>query len=148
MTNGQDKESSRFCGVKMVAVIGGTIDVGGNLCEDVQVCHIIEVGESDLLVRDNSKYTEKIVVVPKSLCIPLPITGDKLKLARKAVPKLGDLVLFYGKLDWKDKGETKLIGIMCEVKYQLGNPITATLLAGDEMKIVEYNSLLVLQRKH
>jgi len=136
-----------FADAKLVAVIGGTIDCGQNLRESVRVCSIVEVGESDILVRDSGTYTERTAIVPKSLCVPIHATYEEVMEATPAVPNLGDLVLYYGKMEWKDKEPTRLVGILCEMKYDLGSPVKAKVLVGGVMKEVEYSGLLVLQSK-
>ena len=136
-----------FADVKLVAVIGGTIDCGQNLRESVRICSVVEVGESDILVRDSGAYTERTAIVPKSLCIPIHATYEEITKSAPSVPKLGDLVLYYGKLEWKDKEPTRIAGILCELKYDLGSPVKAKVLVGGAMKEVEYSGLLVLQSK-
>ncbi len=148
MTNDTpDEEKDIFMNVKMVAVIGGTVDCSGNLQADVQICRVIEAGEEDLLVSDQSAYTERAIIVPKALCVPVHTSYDELISAKKAIPELGDLVLFYGKKDWKAAKPIKVAGILCEIKYKLGNPTVAAVLSGGEMEEVDFGALLVLQRK-
>ena len=140
------EEKDIFANVETVAVIGGVVDCSGNLQADIQICRVVEAGENDLLVSDQSAYTERVVIVPKALCIPVHTSYDELIAAKKTIPELGDLVLFYGKKDWKATEPIKIAGILCEIKYKLGNPITASVLSGGEMKDVDYTALLVLQR--
>ncbi len=136
-----------FSGVEIVAVIGGTIDCAGNLRDDVKICRVVQIGESDILVADTGSYTERIRVVPKDVCIPISTSYERLVTARTSIPELGDLVMYHGKLDWKDKSATQITGILCELTYRVGTPSRAKLLSGGEMKEVEFSELLVLQKK-
>jgi len=142
-----EKSLDPFADAKLVAVIGGTIDSGENLRESVRVCSVLEVGENDILVKDTGTYTERTAIVPKSLCVPIHATFEEVSLAAPQIPQLGDLVLYYGKLEWKDKTPTRIAGILCELKYDLGTPSKAKVLSSGKMKEVEYSGLLVLQSK-
>jgi hypothetical protein len=57
------------------------------------------------------------------------------------------LVFFSGKLDWKAKEVSQIAGILCEIRYRLGIRTTGRVLIDNEMQDVEYNKLLVLQKK-
>jgi|TARA_R110002060_G_scaffold4823_12_gene7564 hypothetical protein len=146
--NNPDNKEDAFSGTEIVAVIGGTVDSSGNLNENVKVCRVIQVGENDILVRESGAFTERTQVVPKSLCIPINISYERLVTSQVADPCLGDLVMFYGKLDWKDKSSSQIAGILCELVYNMGRPIKAKILSDGEMKEVEFQGLLVLQKKY
>ena len=61
--------------------------------------------------------------------------------------ELGDLVMYYGKRDWKDKPATQITGILCEMIYRLGVPSRVKILSAGEMQEVDFGQLLVLQKK-
>jgi hypothetical protein len=146
--NNPDNKEDVFSGIKIVAVIGGAVDSSENIREDVKICHVIQVGENDILVRETSTFTERTAIVPKTLCVPINISYERLVAAEVNTPQLGDLVMFYGKLDWKEKSSTQLTGILCELMYSMGSPSKAKILSGGEMKEVEFKDLLVLQKKY
>ena len=146
--NDQSNSNDAFVDAQLVAVIGGTIDCAGNLREDIKICKVVQVGESDILVTEASSYMqERSVVVPKALCVPLSASFDQVASSKTLVPELEDLVLYHGKLDWKDKKASQVTGILCEIKYQYGVPHKAKLLFGGQMQEVPFGDLLVLQRK-
>jgi hypothetical protein len=147
MINPNNKEDI-FSGIEIVAVIGGTIDSSENIQEDVKICHVVQVGENDIMVKETSAFTAKTAIVPKALCIPINISYERLVTASVENPQLGDLVMFYGKLDWKDKDLTRLTGILCELVYNMGAPSKARILSGGTVKEVEFKGLLVLQKKY
>ena len=138
----------RFSDVKKVAVIGGTIDSSGNLNEEIRICSVIQVGEDDIFVaEESSRYGGAPVIVPKSLCIPLHTSYEVVAAAQPTQPELGDLVFYSGKLDWKDKTVSQLAGILCEIRYRIGVRHLGRILIDGEMKEVDYSRLLVLQKK-
>jgi hypothetical protein len=142
------KNHKTFSNVKKVAVIGGTIDSTETLQAEIRICSVIQVGEADIMVtEDGVNYGSKPIIVPKSLCIPIHTSSDKLLTSKKCTPELGDLVFYCGKLDWKDKTEAQLAGILCEIHYRTGIPIRGSLLIEGEMKAVEFDHLMVLQKK-
>lgn len=147
MNNSDDNEDP-FLDAQIVAVIGGTIDSSGNLRDDVKIYRVIQTGENDILVSETGAFSERTFIVPKSLCVPISTSYDRLVTARTDIPELGDLVMYYGKLDWKDKTSTQIAGILCELTYRAGIPSAAKLLSNGEMKEVEFKHLLVLQKKH
>ena len=142
------KDHETFIGIKKVAVVGGTIDSAETFQEEIRICSIVQVGETDIMVvEDGVSYSSKPIIVPKSLCIPLHTSSDKLLASKRCIPELGDLVFYCGKLEWKDKKETQLVGILCEIHYRTGIPVRGRLLIEGEMKAVDYENLMVLQRK-
>jgi hypothetical protein len=146
--NNPDNKEDVFSGIEIVAVIGGVIDSSENVQEDVKICRVIQVGENDILVRETSTFTGRTVIVPKALCIPINISYERLVAALVEKPQLGDLVMFYGKLDWQDKSPARITGILCELVYSMGAPSKAKILSEGEMKEVEFKGLLVLQKKY
>jgi hypothetical protein len=146
MNDSSDTENI-FSNIKIIAIVGGTIDSAGNLHEDVKICRVIQAGEDDILVSEIGGYGECTSVVPKSLCVPIDISYERLVAAEVLVPKLEDLVMYYGKLDWKDKSPSCITGILCELTYKLGVPTKAKLLSDGGMKEVDFSRLLVLQKK-
>ncbi len=143
-----DAGGDPFLNAKYVAVLGGTIDCSGGLHEELRICEIVQVGESDVMVADGGlSYSSRPIIVPKTLCVPLPADYETIVSAATAKPELGDLVFFCGKMTWKDKDNTTIAGILCEIKYRAGIPTTGRILLDGEMKDVDYPALLVLQKK-
>ena len=134
-----------FKDVKQVAVIGGKIDNNGLTSQSVKVCKVLQVGETDIMIEDSSSYTATVTIVPKSICIPIIAKATQLRNSRTSIPKIGDLVYTVQRSDWKDKKPTKTVGILYEVKYELGQPATLTVLVGDEFRTVKNENILVLQ---
>lgn len=148
MNTGAMKDSDRFSDVKKVAVIGGTIDCAGNLSEEIRICTVVQVGENDVMVTEEGFSRGSIpAIVPKSLCVPLHASYETLIEAKKAEAELGDLVFYSGKLNWKDKESSQIAGILCEIRYRLGTRSIGRVLINNEMQEVDYNNLLVLQKK-
>ncbi len=129
-----------------VAVVGGTLDSTGVIETYVTICTIIAVGESDLLVRPDRATTAPPQIVPKSICTPIPFTSDAFQ-TKRALPSLGDMVYYYGKLNWRDSEETTLIGTVYEIKYRDGSPFSARVHTGSDMVDLPCGDLLVLQKK-
>lgn len=144
----QTNKADAFANATLVAVIGGTIDCSGNLQEEVRICRVVQSGESDILVNEVGSFTEKSKIIPKSLCVPLVATFKQVETAEVLKPKLGDLVLYYGRIEWKDKTPSKITGILCEILYRYGAPYKAKLLSGGKMQEVGWGDILVLQRKN
>ena len=128
-----------------VAVVGGTLDSTGVIGTHVTICTIIAVGESDLLVRPDRTTSSPPQIVPKSICTPIPFTVDAFQ-TKRTWPSLGDMVYYYGKLNWRDPEETTLVGTVYEVKYRDGAPFTARVHTGSDMVDLPCGDLLVLQR--
>jgi hypothetical protein len=146
--NDSSPENDPFLNAKYVAVLGGIIDCSGSLREEIRICEIVQAGESDVMVSDAGlSYSSKTVIVPKALCIPLPADYETIVQAKVAKPELGDLVFFCGKLNWKEKENITIAGILCEIKYRVGTPVLGGILLDGEIKEVDYTSLLVLQKK-
>jgi len=134
-----------FSGVKQVAIIGGKVGSNGLCSQTVKVCNVLQVGESDIMIEDPSGYTPRVAIVPKNVCVPVVAQANQLKDARTLEPAIGDLVYTLQRTDWKDKDMTKTVGILYEVKYELGKPTALTLLVGDEFQTVKNEGILVLQ---
>tara|TARA_B100001250_G_C19448852_1_gene635066 strand:- start:259 stop:702 length:444 start_codon:yes stop_codon:yes gene_type:complete len=134
-----------FKDVKQVAVIGGKIDTNGLTSQSVKVCKVLQVGEVDIMIEDTSSYSSTVVIVPKSICVPIVAKATQLRNSRVSKPQLGDLIYTVQRVDWKDKKPTKTVGILYEVKYELGQPATLTILVGDEFRTVKNENILVLQ---
>ena len=135
----------QFKDVRQVAVIGGKIDTNGLTSQSVKVCKVLQVGETDIMIEDTSSYTATVAIVPKSICIPIVAEATQLRNSKVSIPKIGDLVYTAQRHDWKDKKPTKTVGILYEVKYELGQPATLTILVGDEFCTVKNENILVLQ---
>ena len=145
--NDSENTADPFSNVEIVAVIGGTVDCAGNLHEDVKMCRVIQVGENDILVNELGSYSERTGIVPKAVCIPISASYEQLVASKVETAELGDLVMYHGKIDWKDKGATQITGILCEMIYRLGTPSRVKILSGGEMQEVDFGQLLVLQKK-
>ena len=129
-----------------VAVVGGTLDSTGVIETYVAICTVLAVGESDLLVQSDRSTTRSTQIVPKSICTPIPFTSAALQ-SQKSTPALGDMVYYYGKLNWRDAEETTLVGTVYEIKYRDGIPATARVHTGSDMVDLPCGDLMVLQRK-
>ena len=129
-----------------VAVIGGTLDSTGIIDTHVTICSIITVGELDLLVKLDRSSSSSTQIVPKSICVPIRIESSSLS-HRTLVPQLGDMVHYFGKLNWRDTEPTTLVGTVYEIKYREGAPSTARVHAAGEMIDLPCGDLMVLQRK-
>lgn len=128
-----------------VAVIGGNVDSTGVTSQTVKVCNVIQVGEKDIMVEDPSGYSSKFTIVPKCICVPIAAKAEDLAGAKILDAKLGDLILTVQREDWKKKDATKTVGILYEVKYELGKPSLLTVLVGNEFKTIKNENVLVLQ---
>lgn len=126
-----------------VIIFGGVVDTEGLIESTIQTARVIEVGENDLLVSINNFSTYNIV--PKQICFPLK-SDPKCLGTEPLKPQLGDMVYYRGKENWRDTEETTIAGIVYEIAYAGGRPTSAKVHAGAEMKTLDYNVLLVLQR--
>ena len=142
------QSNTQFEELKIVAVMGGTLDNAGNFAERVSLCRIVAVGEDDLLLESlAATYRDEIYKAPKSLCVMVSIPPETLKSSSILDPEMGDLVISYEKKKWSDKAPTKLIGILCEMSYVAGTPSTCKILSNGEFESVGYESLMVLQKR-
>ena len=124
-------------------IFGGVVDTDGLIESNIQTATVIEVGEEDLLVsiNDFSAYD----VIPKQICVPL--RSDPIGLSTSPLkPQIGDMVYFKGKAQWRDKEETTIVGVVYEIAYAGGRPTSVKIHTDGEMKVLDYRSLLVLQR--
>lgn len=129
----------------LIVVINGKVDNNLYALPSVSICHVLEVGELDLFVE----YKDSVhLVISKELCIPVRIKADVLSDSAPLVPKIGDLIMYHGKLNWRDEGPRTITGTVYEVEFKFGKPAYAKVLhSADEMTVVPYDNLLVLQRK-
>lgn len=134
-----------FSNVRQVAVLGGNVDSSGMTSQTVKVCNVVQVGEDDIMVEDPNGYSIKFVIVPKSVCVPISANASQLMNSKSLDARLGDLVLTVQRSDWKEKEPLKTVGILYEIKYELGKPALLTLLVGNEFKTVKDENVLVLQ---
>ena len=126
-----------------VIIFGGVVDTNGVIESNIQTAKVIQVGEKDLLVSINNFSTYD--VVPKQICIPLRSDPTGLS-APPLKPQIGDMVYFKGKEQWRDKEETTIVGVVYEIAYAGGRPTSVKIHSAGEMKVLDYRSLLVLQR--
>lgn len=138
-------DAPEFSADGRVIIFGGAVDTQGLIDSTIQTGTIIEVGESDLLISINGSSSFQIV--PKQLCIPMKSDPELLSSACRLKPQLGDMVYFRGRESWKDTGDSTIVGAVYEIAYAGGRPSKAKVYAGTEMKELDYESLLVLQRK-
>jgi len=130
-----------------VAVAGGTIDSTGVINTQVTICTVVEVGQEDLLVQyDRVSSTPQ--VVSKTICTPIKFTAEDLMRSEILKPRLKDMVLFVGKLNWRDKDTSSIAGTVYEVKYREGRPHTVSIHTGTEMVDLPCENLLILQRNN
>lgn len=129
-----------------VIIFGGVVDTSGLIESTIQTAKVVEVGENDLLVSTGKGFLS-YSIVPKTLCIPLKANPENLMNTSPLKPQLGDMVYFRGKESWRDKEDTIVAGIVYEIAYAGGRPTFAKVYADEEMKELDYNLLLVLQRK-
>ena len=134
-----------FTDIQEVAVLGGSVDNSGMTSQSVKICSVVELGEHDLAVRDDSGYTTQIFIVPKSICIPICITQPQLEDA-VLEPKTGDLVFSAQKKDWKSKEAKSYVGILWEIEYEMGHPAYAHVLIDNEIQRIRYENMMVMQR--
>ena len=128
-----------------VIIFGGVVDTDGLIESTIQTATVVEVGESDLLVSTGNGYLSHHIV-PKKVCIPLRSNPEDLANAIPLEPQLGDMVYFRGKESWKDEKETTIAGVVYEIAYAGGRPVSVKVHADSGMKELDYKSLLVLQR--
>lgn len=129
----------------LVVIISGKVDSSKYADPSVSVARVLEVGEHDLfLEHDSSNH----IVVSKKLCVPIQMKSDVLTKSAPLLPKIGDMIMYHGKLSWRDKGVTTITGTVYEIEYRLGSPAYVKVLSSNSgMKVVPYENLLVLQTK-
>ena len=128
-----------------IAVAGATVDSTGVIETHVTICTVVEVGHADLLVKLD-RVSSSTKIVPKSICTPIKF--DASALAKKILePLLGDMILYSGKLNWRDKEESIVIGTVYEIKYREGMATTVRVHTGTDMVDLPYGEVMVLQRK-
>ena len=128
-----------------VAVAGGTVDSSGVIDTHVTICTVVEVGQDDLLVSLD-RVSSSTKVVPKSICTLIKF--DAQAFSHKTLsPLLGDMVLYSGKLDWRDKEESIIVGTVYEIKYREGAVATVRVHTGADMIDLPASDIMVLQRK-
>ncbi len=132
----------------LVAVFGGSIDHDGNKKQQVSVCRIIAVGDKDLLVEESKSraYFPQPFKIPQSLCISLSLKFKNIFEDRILEPQLGDLVLSFSKERYGEEKITEITGILYEITYRTGIPVSCKLLCDGDFKEVQFDTLLVLQR--
>ncbi len=139
-------ESFKFEKGDNVAVAGGTVDSTGVISTYVTICTVVEVGQGDLLVEQERSTSKVQQVVPKAVCTPIRISAADLSSSAVLKPELKDMVMFVGKLNWRDKEDTVVAGTVYEVKYRDGKPHTVSIHTGTEMVNLPCENLLILQR--
>lgn len=130
-----------------VIVLGGIIDTNGLVDSSVQIGIVEEVGLSDLLLDTSLTSISKTYhVISKSLCRPISIDSETLSKSQPLNPRIGDMVFFKGRVSWRDTEVSAIAGVVYEIAYAGGRPDKVKVLVDTEMKELDYNSLLVLQR--
>ena len=142
-------KQTTFKAKDLVAVFGGEVGKDGKNADQVTICRVLAVGETDLLVEEaTGRYTRLgSYVVPAGLCVRLKMSPSILVTEKTLKPQIGDLVLSYAKENFKNDPPTQITGILYKISYKLGRAYTYTLISGDEMKDVSADSVVVLQRK-
>ena len=144
------KSKCAFSSGDLVAVFGAESGKEGQKAEKISICTIVAIGDKDLIVeeRGSPSYSSRkpYYIVPQDICHKLSIDPEIVIASTFLIPKIGDLVLSYVKEVFKNEDPVELTGILYNITYKLGRPITATLLMGTEMKEIPFSSLMVLQR--
>lgn len=124
--------------------VGGTYDKKRNFLPSFVLFTVVEVGESDLLVREYpDKRFAKTGKVSKCSCIKIEFEKDLIRSSTTLSPQIGDLVLSYSESRFN---ETEIAtGILYSITYEMSKPSTCKILCGEEIKVVPYSSLMVLQ---
>jgi hypothetical protein len=140
-------KKNSFSSGDLVAVFGGYTGEEGIAANTVEVCRVIICGYQDLLVEPTSGYlySRTVYLVPKKSCQKLQLNPDVLISSKIAVAKIGDLVLSYSRIRSKDEPEA-ITGIIYKIIYKFAKPQRCILLCGSEMKEVNYENLIVLER--
>ena len=135
-----------FCEGDTVIVVGGVVDNTGVIETLTTVCIVEEVGAEDLLVKPHRGVSAP-QIVSQSICVPVKVKPGELFNSEPLKPRIGDMVFYRGKLNWRDKEETTLAGTVYEIKFRDGRTIGAVVHTGDEMIELQYDQLMVLQKK-
>ncbi len=142
--------SCDFEAYDLIAVFGGEIGKDGKNAGVVSLCHVLVVGQEDLIVEEVEKPTyssqKKTHTVSKSICQKLFLKPDDLTSSRILMPSLGDLVISHVRDRYKEENDRNITGILYKINYKLGSPEVATLMSGKEMCEVPFSSLIVLQK--
>jgi hypothetical protein len=133
----------------LVAVFGGEVGKEGKSADQVTICRILAVGETDLVVEEATGRYSRLgtYIVPAGLCVSLKMNPSNLTTEKILSPQLGDLVLSHTKENFKNDPPVQITGILYKIAYKLGRPYTYTLISGEEMKEVSADSVVVLQQK-
>lgn len=140
-------KKNSFSSGDLIAVFGGYIGEEGIAADSVEVCKVVVCGYEDLLVEPvkNYIYSSAIYLVPKKCCQKLSLNSNVLINSKTLAPKTGDLVLSYSRIKMKDDPES-ITGIIYKILYKFAKPQRCILLCGNEMKEVNYDNLIVLER--
>lgn len=141
---------TKFLPDDLIAVFGASSGKDGKELESASICRVLAVGQLDLVIEEveRSSYTSRnpCYIVSQDICCKLSMDPDVAISSKRLVPEIGDLVLSYVRETYKADEPIETTGILYKVTYKFGNPITASLLIGTEMKDVLYSSLIVLQK--
>ena len=133
----------------LVVVVGGSHGKDGEKLNKITLCRVIEVGFSDLIVKEHSFTKFKFsttIIVPKDICIPAKISKP-INECFVLRPEVGDLVMSYQERP-PDKNEMeRKTGIVYEIIYRNGSPSDCVVLSGEEMIKLRYKDLMVLHTK-
>lgn len=129
----------------LVVVVNGKVDASLFVDPSISVARVLEVGEYDLLIEHDSSSQ---LVVSKQLCIPIQLRSAVMTRSAPLLPKIGDMIMYHGKLSWRDKTPSTVTGTVYEIEYKFGAPAYAKVLSSaSDMTVVPYENLLVLQSK-
>ena len=127
-----------------VVSVGGTHNKKDQFTPQFIIFTIVEEGEKDLLVKE---YPErrfgKIGKLSKDSCIRIDLDKDIILSSRPLRAQIGDLVLSYSESRFEDIKPTT--GIVYSITYEMSVPTACQILSGEELKSVQYHSLIVLQ---
>ena len=102
---------------------------------------VVDVGKSDIFAKDESKSFRGIFKTPIERCAKIDLKCEKLQ-TKVLKPEVGNLVL---SLIEKFGSTEKKTGVLMEITDTPWASKTAKILSGDELEIVPYESLIVLE---
>ena len=129
----------------LVAVSGGSIGKDGAFSDTAEVCVVVAVGESDLIVEQINQQT--MYKVPQALCDIIKKDPSLLKTSKVMEPEIGDLVLSYERKIFSQEEPVTKTGVLYKVGYKLGYPDKCTILCGSDFEEVLYKNIIVVQKK-
>lgn len=128
----------------IVVCMGGMHNKSDSFIPNFSICKILEVGYSDLVVREYPERTfSKAEIIPVNSCIKIELPPDQIVSSRPLSPTLGDLVYSFSSSRYSTTDSFS--GILYSIEYKFGAPRSCQILCGDDFKTSSYDSLIVLQ---